>query len=762
MTNREGSQPIDRVAAWLAILVLTLYLVLVGGGFPGIYTPQLRLASVLLSGLVLVTWAVVAWRDAFWRPRSAIWPAFAVALAAFAVATVTSTIPRMSLEYLGYGILLAALYLLLQRLLAHPFFRPRLGILAVALAGGIALIYLVLVVHDWIGWWALVGRITAPPLRPNFEALTYGNPSAVMTITLLFLAPAVAHVGWATPARRAVVAILGVLVLAVTLASGSRAGWLGLAIAIVVTALAWLALSANRATVGVLLRSRRTRVTLVVLGVPLLAVAAVFAPGFLLRATSGGESVRLAFYVASVRMFLASPITGLGLGSWPIRRMEYTAAGEQDYYIPHAHNLYLETAAEIGLVGIAAGIVVLAILGWLIRGGLPDANRERRRYAWAALFSTFYFGAHQLLDFYPNFPAVLFAFALPIAWLDATSERTVPLPGWLRRSLPRPGRFAGLAAVAVLTVAVAGHAWSETNAIAHQDAVDAANAGDWARALPLARAAATADPGIPAYQFTLGLAEAHAGDTAAAADAFRRSATADDLPPAWLDLAAEELALGDRAPARDALGRAMRLGEQHPVVAVGAGTLYLELGEPDAARDAFAAALIDDPSLAGDPWWSAAPDRAALFPSVVDEAIARADPPIAFQVAMLSGRDDAAQRIAGTFAPGDRDVDLLLVRAWGGDEEALRELAARAKASPLDFTLVGWCARVTAHRGEQDAALRCGVPAGGVPGELRVATAEGGPLTIAGELTGFYGQYTYRRAVPWDQVVPGLPRLAYP
>jgi len=45
--------------------------------------------------------------------------------------------------------------------------------------------------------------------------------------------------------------------------------------------------------------------------------------------------------------------------------------------------------------------------------------------------------------------------------------------------------------------------------------------------------------------FTVGLSAAYGGDHARAAEAFRRAATADDLPESWLNLAAEELALGN-------------------------------------------------------------------------------------------------------------------------------------------------------------------------------------------------------------------------
>jgi hypothetical protein len=59
-----------RYAAWIAALLLSLYVVFVGGGFFGIYVAELRAVSVALAAVALAVWAVVAWRAPAWRPRS--------------------------------------------------------------------------------------------------------------------------------------------------------------------------------------------------------------------------------------------------------------------------------------------------------------------------------------------------------------------------------------------------------------------------------------------------------------------------------------------------------------------------------------------------------------------------------------------------------------------------------------------------------------------------------------------------------------------
>ena len=149
----------------------------IGGGFYGIYGSELRVISVVMAAIALGAWGVAALRDPSWRPRSAIWPALAVPLAAFAVTTLTSERQRISAEYLAYAVVLAALYLLLRALLARAAFRDRITGFSVILALGIGIAYVVACVGRWIDWWEVVGALRVPPLRPYFESLTYGNPA---------------------------------------------------------------------------------------------------------------------------------------------------------------------------------------------------------------------------------------------------------------------------------------------------------------------------------------------------------------------------------------------------------------------------------------------------------------------------------------------------------------------------------------------------------------------------------------------------------
>ena len=687
------------LAAWGAVAFLATYLTFIGGGWWGIYSAPLRLLTMVLAGGGLLVWALVAWKNPAWRPRSVLLPAILASLASLTVSTVFSRVPRVSLEYLAYAVVLAALYLLLVRLFSHDYFRRRLAVLGSLLFVIAGTAFLVGALGQWIAWWDLLGRVTVPPLRPGAEGLTYGNPSAALTMVGLLAVPAVATFGAASRLGAVVWLGAGFLVGSVALVSGSRAGWLALALTALVVPAVWLLSAANRAQLSRLvarLMGQSGRGALVVVAAVMIGIAVLFAPEILRRAAGGGEELRLTFWVTALRMFSDSPITGTGPGTWVIQRSSFTTASEPDYFIPHAHNLEVQTLAELGLIGASAAIVVVASVIWLLRSGITDADERSRRWAWLGFAGLTYLVFHQLLDFYANMPAALFAAALPVAYLDASASAPHRGPGGARRfpwptTLERVGWPIGAAFAAL---ALVGLMWQEAPAINLGRAVDAANQGRWSDALEPARRAVESDPEIGSHQLVAGLAESRAGNHSAAASHFERVARRDDLPEAWLNLAAEQATLARPDDALASLRAALRLGRQRTSVALAAGDLALRLGDREMAIDAFAQALSKAPSLAGDPWWHADPDRDAAFGDAVRIAIERA-PGVGWEIALVAGDAARARSLAGS------DVRAaLIIDGWSGDAQAVGALydvvpwpAARFRAAAVVRPRGGSCGR---------------------------------------------------------------------
>jgi len=261
----------------------------------------------------------------------------------------------------------------------------------------------------------------------------------------------------------------------------------------------------------------------------------------------------------------------------------------------------------------------------------------------------------------------------------------------------------------------------------------------------------------------LALAEANTGDHPAAADLFRRAAEADGLPQSWLNLAAEEEQLGRADAARAALDRALRLGGQQEIVNLGASDLLLRMGDDSVADDLIVDAILLTPSLAGDPTLPSRPDLAPRWPAIIDRAIGRAPPAEAWEIALVAGRPEEAMELAAGLDEEPRDIATHVIDAWTGDRDAYARLQALAEQSPLDPTLVSWCARIANRLGLEDDLDRygrwIGILNAGTTGELRVVDAATALGSRAGSLAPFYGHYTYRRPTPWDLIVASLPHL---
>jgi tetratricopeptide (TPR) repeat protein len=768
MPGQRGLQ--RRVIGWAAVAVLAAYALFVGGAWAPTFWAPYRVLTLILAIVGIVVWMVVAARNPEWRPRSALAPAFAAALLAFLLSTVMSRYPRFGFEYLAWSILLVALYLILQRLMASPFFRARLISFAVIAGVVIGLWYVAAVFARWFEWWSLVGRLTAPPLRPGFESLMLGNPSAVMTASVLLAAPAVAMLWGASRTRSAIALLIVLLSLFVVVASGSRAGWLAVGLASVVVGGLWLLAPDHRGWLTSALRSRWVKVGLVPVALVVGIVAVAFGPGLMIRAGSGGENLRFGYVLSSLRMFESSPILGTGPGTWAPLRVANTVAGETDYYIPHAHNLFVETLAEFGVIGVMAGLVAAFFLGRLLLRSVRAPDPKVRHMGWAALFATAYFAAHQLLDFYANLPAILFAFAIPVAWLDAAQERdpthpkAVAAAAWLP---PRARPVLAAGGIAVILVAAGYLGWSERAALEMEDGTSALNGLAYERAIPSLERAVAIDPAMPPYHLALGLALANTGQPARAELEFMVTAEADDLPEAWLNLAAIRLERGDEAGATAALARAARLGYQQAAIALAAGDLWLELGRRDDAIEAFESAVLLLPSLAGDPWWRADEARERVWHEVSERVLAKVPATVRFEMALeAADLASAGEAVEAIESLDGRDTFQLILEAWDGNPEEVAALEQRARERPLDGTIVNWCARVLRRIGDDAGAQRYVQWAetltalSSTAGFQARIVGDDASFIVGGINSLFYGHFTYRRPTPSNHLINGLPHVA--
>jgi O-antigen ligase len=751
-----------RLLASALIAVGTAYVFFIGGLPAGTGLAQLRMVSLVIIAVALAAWAIAARRDPSWRPRSVLLPALAASVLAMAMSTVFSRSPRVSVEYLVFAVLLAALYLLLVRLMAQPRLRQRILVVAAGSGTFIALAFLGVVALLWVQFWTLLGGWAVPPSRPSAEALIFTTPNLVAPMVVLLGSILIGLVAGRSRMARAVRVASVILIAASLLMTGSRGSWIGAIVGCLSLGVAFAyAGGLYSAVLPVWSRIRGVGpVWLTVAGLALIAVGVLVAPAFIGRfADSGGN--RLTFWRIALQLFQESPLTGAGPGLWGASRIAYTLPTEGDEYVPLAHNLYMQTLGELGLVGLGAGIVVVLTLLWLLRDALRDRDPLRRRWALVLAFTSGYFAAHQLVDAFVNIPATFLAFGIPVALLDATAERRPGLlPTWSTAITSKPIRIVGgIAVAAALLVALL----VEAIGLRHAEAVALANEGRWAEANAVAAMVVASDPGMPAYWLTAGLAAAHVGDYRTAADRFKRIAEIGDLPQAWLDLADAYAHLGENALAHDALVRSLRLGWQQVAVNLVATEVAIRLGDMDLATETAAHALGASPSLADDPWWTDDQQRSQIFEAARDAIAEGSGPAAAWPVALYARDLEGATAMAEMLDAGNREDALDVIAAWRGDPGAVDSLKAACLARADETALLTWCARVAAKLGTQDAtrfrdlAMILLIP-NDYLANLEIAT-DTTSLAVAGNAGELYGVHAYRRFTPWDMLSPGLPHL---
>ena len=178
------------------------------------------------------------------------------------------------------------------------------------------------------------------------------------------------------------------------------------------------------------------------------------------------QRVRLELWKGTFEMFLQRPWLGWGPGTFPIVFPAYQTDMTAGYFINHAHNDYLELAAETGIIGFAAAVLCLLVLFITCLRTLAQSNNTYcQNLGLGALAACISFLAHSVVEFNFHIPAnaLLFAVAAGIAVAaSARSEGRYSLaqaPLWINKTRwTKKGKFfastvlCGLAAVGLTAV----------------------------------------------------------------------------------------------------------------------------------------------------------------------------------------------------------------------------------------------------------------------------------------------------------------------
>lgn len=93
---------------------------------------------------------------------------------------------------------------------------------------------------------------------------------------------------------------------------------------------------------------------------------------------------RKMIWEAAWKMFISKPWFGLGLGTFMFNFEKFVSKG-YPYGIPYAHNCYLQMASEIGIIGLAS---FLSILAFFFYNGIKIMRKAQKTFSWYVLLGS--------------------------------------------------------------------------------------------------------------------------------------------------------------------------------------------------------------------------------------------------------------------------------------------------------------------------------------------------------------------------------------
>ena len=610
----------------LALLLFFIYATFVGGQTAqGIFDHRWRLITLWLAALLVGSWLLWRLSRPQQLPRTPLDGPLLFLLIAWLAATCFSLNPVYSREAFVFFIGYLFFFYMAADLGRWPWL---VELTFNAILGVAGLVWMLALLQ--LSWWYQDQMALGLPLVGPPRLSVLGNPNTmagyIALVLPLLLYKIVISRSWL--ARLLLVGWVLMLSGAILL-TGSRGGVAGAIVAVVAFGLVifWrnqtLAIEKKpgRLASGLL---QRKRWLMILAGAGVLALLA----GLLLfsRGLVSGVGVRQQVMSGALKTIAAHPLSGAGpgaLGEALIRYQQPLPTLWSD-----AHNLILTMVAETGLIGGLA----LVWLGWaglnVGRTTWQQARSEWKLASQTCAAALLGFLVHNQVDSMFKFPLMMLHVAILAGfWLSPYLVST-PL------SSPR-ARLIILLAGAILIVTV----WLGLNSLTHirayNEAVAAANQGDWPQALARLEAANRLAPAMPFYQRQQGLV---AGYLAASDPAYRSPAIAayeaalsrvDQLPLDQANLACLYWEDEQPEPALRHMRRAVDLDPVEPLYHLNLG-LYLEqTGQFEAAWIEYSQVLRLQPAALQAGFWQQTEARAAALPAIiarVEETVQAAPP----------------------------------------------------------------------------------------------------------------------------------------
>lgn len=646
------------------------------------------------------------------------WPVFALLLA-YGAATAASINWRVSLEMtLLVVTVLLVFYVAADGGLLGVHDVRRAFLLVAAAAAAFALFE---VGRDYWDWLRLARAVDpswgpgdlVPPTVPRVHGV--GDHQNLLAMALALAVPFYVVGLLSSQGLRARLTAAGALALtgAAIFFTLSRAGWVAAATAAALAVLGW-AVAARPDLVRWLRPERAGRrvMRLALLMAALAVLAGVLVVALLLASRwesrpewlfRGSLSPRLDAMAAGGEMVRDRPLLGAGPGTYGLLYSQYS--GTYPVEAVHSHNGFLQTAVDLGTAGVGVMIVMGLCAGAALWRGYRSASREERLLLASCGASVAGFLVHSLADSPNASKTVLVLLAVVLAMMvravpgaEAAKEGGDPNEGFgPSPRLPLADLVRGLAgllpSVTVLVALVSLlFFWANLDGAHYHysEGLEDADDGRWLEAVPDFRRAADDDSDFALYQLQLGLSETMAYLSGAPAplleqgiEHLRRGVSLEPRSAVGhANLARAYLLAGRRSEARASALEAIRRAGHDPVATMAAANVLEEVGSAEEARDAYAAALALDASLAFSAFWSGSEFREENYDAIIGRSVLPLNPCLVGQQLLLDegpagldaekAAEDCRLFILGQPGNVGARVDLATILQAGGYAEEAR------------------------------------------------------------------------------------------
>jgi len=532
------------------LIGLAFYLTYIGGASYYAVSFPIRVLHHVIITLLLTVWLVGRLRKGRGLPESGLNAALYATIPLWALTAVLGLAPRLSLEWLWFGLIHTLFFLYIvkqirrgtQRLVIEALFFMAMGVLLLS----------VLELGSWFFGWGIIpgtqiGWIATGQLPRLTDIPQIALPMAVSTLVAGYTAPLVLVAGvWAsTTGERAAHLILGmmaVLLMGVLILTSSRGG--ALSIGAAVGALILMRLVQNSRLRAVIPPRVLVVGTLGVIVAALIGVIVISLP----NSNSISNRDRLLMWRSAINLTTQDPLTGVGAVQFgrAFRSLRDPFLAQDK--LASAHNFYLNTLAETGVLGLLlCGLLALLIArqGWRNWQIAPnDGTRRRIEAVFAALIGI---AVHSLFDVFTITPIVLLIVAL-------VAYGITPQPASRLDPVPPGDRRAAWAALMLVLIMGGWMLWQDVAQNFYMQSWDMSRPTE---ALANIRTAQALDPALTLYRLQEAYLIAQTGTPQEGIAAYQSALALEPTwDTGWLNLAALQEQMGDLAGAAESLKQA--------------------------------------------------------------------------------------------------------------------------------------------------------------------------------------------------------------